>query len=126
MPLGRPPIYLAEEQLLIVLPRDLAELRPVYDSLEELTAAADDAITAAMGIAAAPGQFTVLALGRLGSREFDIASDADLLFLREERLDARKAARAAEQIVEALAAYTRDGTVFAVDPRLRVECSAAH
>lgn len=99
--------------------RDLAELRPVYESLEELTAAADDAIAAAMRIAAAPGQFTVLALGRLGSREFDIASDADLLFLREERLDAHKAARAAEQIVEALAAYTREGTVFAVDPRLR-------
>jgi glutamate-ammonia-ligase adenylyltransferase len=99
--------------------RDLAELRPVYESLEELTAAADDAITAALGIAGAPAQFAVLALGRLGSREFDIASDADLLFLREEKLDARKAARAAEQIVEALAAYTREGTVFAVDPRLR-------
>jgi glutamate-ammonia-ligase adenylyltransferase len=99
--------------------RDLAELRPVYESLEELTAAADDAITAALGMAAAPGQFSVLALGRLGSREFDIASDADLLFLHEERFDPGKAARAAEVIVEALAAYTRDGTVFAVDPRLR-------
>jgi glutamate-ammonia-ligase adenylyltransferase len=99
--------------------RDLAELRPVYESLEELTAAADDAIAAALGIAEAPAQFAVLALGRLGSREFDIASDADLLFLREEKLDARKAARAAERMVEVLAAYTRDGTVFAVDPRLR-------
>ncbi|HEV2021375.1 MAG TPA: hypothetical protein VGQ94_02505 [Terriglobales bacterium] len=99
--------------------RDLAELRPVYESLEELSAAADDAIAAALGMAGAPAQFAVLALGRLGSREFDIASDADLLFLREEKLDARKAARAAEQIVEALAAYTREGTVFAVDPRLR-------
>ena len=99
--------------------RDLAEPRPVYESLEELTAAADDAIAAALGIAGAPPQFAVLALGRLGSREFDIASDADLLFLREEKLDARKAARAAEQIVEALASYTREGTVFAVDPRLR-------
>jgi glutamate-ammonia-ligase adenylyltransferase len=99
--------------------RDLAEMRPVYESLEELTAAADDAIAAALGMAGAPAQFAVMALGRLGSREFDIASDADLLFLREEKFDARKAARAAEQIVEALAAYTRDGTVFAVDPRLR-------
>ncbi|MGH9668898.1 MAG: hypothetical protein ACRD3A_02145 [Terriglobales bacterium] len=97
----------------------LAAQRPVYESLEELTAAADDAIAAALGIAGAPPQFAVLALGRLGSREFDIASDADLLFLREEKLEARKATRAAEQIVEALAAYTRDGTVFAVDPRLR-------
>lgn len=98
---------------------DVMELRPVYDSLTEMTAAADDAIAAALAIAGAPEGFAVLALGRLGTEEFDLASDADLLFVREEGTAADVATKAAEQIVDALAAYTREGTVFAVDPRLR-------
>ncbi|HXE90539.1 MAG TPA: hypothetical protein VNK82_06200 [Terriglobales bacterium] len=99
--------------------RDLVEDRPVYDSLAETTAIADDAIRAAAWIAGATQGFSVLALGRLGSCEFDIASDADLLFVRDESLPQAQGVRAAEQMVEVLSAYTRDGTVFAVDPRLR-------
>ncbi len=99
--------------------RDIMELRQVYESLAENTAAADAAIAAAFAIAGKPEGFAVLTLGRLGTREFDLLSDADLIFLRDERLEARAAARAAEIIVEALAAYTRDGTVFPVDTRLR-------
>jgi len=98
--------------------RDVMEPRSVYESLGEMTAAADDAIRAAWKLAEAEG-FAILALGRLGSEEFDIASDADLLFVRDERTDAAQAARAAERVVEALAAYTKEGIVFAVDPRLR-------
>lgn len=99
--------------------RDVMELRGVYESLAEMTATADDALRAAVAMAGAPDGFAVIALGRLGTEEFDVASDADLLFVREEGVDAKAAARAAELVVEALAAYTRDGTVFAVDPRLR-------
>jgi glutamate-ammonia-ligase adenylyltransferase len=99
--------------------RDVMEFRPVYESLAEMTAAADDAIAAALAISEPPPGFCVLALGRLGSEEFDIASDADLLFLHDEHTDRAAAARTAEQVVQALAAYTRDGTVFAVDARLR-------
>lgn len=98
--------------------RDLMELRPVYDSLEEMTRIADDAVATAAEIAGA-SNLAILALGRLGSREFDLASDADLLFVRDEASDSAAARKAAEQMVEALAAYTREGTVFAVDPRLR-------
>jgi glutamate-ammonia-ligase adenylyltransferase len=98
---------------------DVMELRGVYDSLAEMTAAADDAIRAAVAIAGAPTGFAVVALGRLGSEEFDVASDADLLFLHDDAADTKAATRAAEQVMEALASYTRDGTVFAVDPRLR-------
>jgi glutamate-ammonia-ligase adenylyltransferase len=98
---------------------DVMEARPVYESLAEMTSAANDAIVAALHIAAPPEEFAVLALGRLGSEEFDVASDADLLFVRAEKLDPKPAVRAAEQIVEALASYTQEGTVFAVDPRLR-------
>ncbi len=99
--------------------RDLMEFRSVYDSLEEMTDAAEEAINAATGIAQGGGNLAVLALGRLGSSEFDLASDADLLFVRDETSDPTACRKAAEQIVEALAAYTYEGTVFAVDPRLR-------
>ena len=57
--------------------------------------------------------------GRLGTAEHDLLSDADLLFVREEGMDTVQALRTAEKVVEALSAYTRDGTVFPVDARLR-------
>ncbi len=99
--------------------RDVMEGRPVYESLSETSAAADETVAAAYAIAGAPGGFAVLALGRLGTCEADLLSDADLLFVRDESLDGVQARRTAERIVEALSAYTRDGTVFAVDARLR-------
>ncbi|HYY69234.1 MAG TPA: hypothetical protein VE734_05840, partial [Terriglobales bacterium] len=99
--------------------RDVMEPRPVYESLAEISAAADDAIAAALAIAGSPGGFAVLALGRLGTMEFDLASDADLLFVRDEQANPAPLAKVAEQMVEALAAYTQDGTLFPVDLRLR-------
>jgi glutamate-ammonia-ligase adenylyltransferase len=83
-----------------------------------MTRIADSAVATAAAIAGA-SNLAILALGRLGSREFDLASDADLLFVCDEASDSASARKAAEQMVEALAAYTREGTVFAVDPRLR-------
>jgi glutamate-ammonia-ligase adenylyltransferase len=99
--------------------RDLSELRPVYSSLAETTSAAEDAITAAFGIAGSPGGLAVFALGRLGSREFDLLSDADLLFICDPAKDRQALTKAAEQIMQALAAYTQEGMVFPVDTRLR-------
>ncbi len=99
--------------------RDVMELRPVYESLSEMSAAADDAIAAALNIAGHPPGFAVLALGRLGSWEFDLGSDADLLFVRDEQAETEPLMKVAEHIVEALAAYTQDGTLFPVDLRLR-------
>ena len=99
--------------------RDVMELRPVYESLSEMSAAADDAIAAALNIAGHPPGFAVLALGRLGSWEFDLGSDADLLFVRDEQAETEPLIKVAEHLVEALAAYTQDGTLFPVDLRLR-------
>ncbi len=99
--------------------RDLAERRPIYSSLAETTNAAEDAISAAFGIAGAPRGLAVLALGRLGSREFDLLSDADVLFLCDPAEDRRALTKTAEQIMQALAAYTQEGMVFPVDTRLR-------
>ncbi len=99
--------------------RDIAELRPIYSSLAETTAAAEDAITAAFGIAGAPKGLAVLALGRVGSREFDVLSDADLLFVCDDFQDRRALTKAAEQMMQTLSAYTQEGMVFPVDTRLR-------
>lgn len=107
---------------------DLFSHPQVFESLEGATAVADGAIRAAFNIAqqqlrpeerGVASEFSVLALGRLGAREFDLGSDADLLFVREEGANAAAARRLAEYFVEALAAYTQEGTVFAVDTRLR-------
>ncbi len=98
---------------------DLFWFRDVYDSLQDNTAAADAVIQAALAIAGSQPGFAVMGLGRLGAQEFDLLSDADVLFLCEEDGDRDAARRAAERLVEALTAYTSDGTVFAVDPRLR-------
>jgi glutamate-ammonia-ligase adenylyltransferase len=108
--------------------QDLFAPLPVFDSLERATLVADAAINAAFAIAheqlraserQATADFAVLGLGRLGAREFDLGSDADLLFVRGEKTDPAAARRLAEHMVEALAAYTQEGTVFAVDTRLR-------
>jgi glutamate-ammonia-ligase adenylyltransferase len=99
--------------------RDIAELRPIYASLAETTNAAEEAIIAAFGIAGAPRGLAVLALGRVGSREFDLLSDADLLFVCDESQDRRALTKSAEHMMQALSAYTQEGMVFPVDTRLR-------
>jgi glutamate-ammonia-ligase adenylyltransferase len=99
--------------------RDIAECRAVYSSLAETTAAGEDAISAAFGIAGTPAGMAIFALGRLGSREFDLLSDADLLFVCNEKGDRLALTRSAEEITQALSAYTQEGLVFPVDTRLR-------
>src|SRR5438874_1530038 len=99
--------------------KDITESRDVYESLGETTAVAEDAIAAAYTIAGAPAGLAVLALGRLGSGEFDVLSDADVLFVCDEEQNREALTKAAEQMMQALAAYTRDGMAFPVDARLR-------
>ena len=99
--------------------RDLYELRDVHESLPSTTAIAEDAIAAAYSVAGAPPGLAVMALGRLGSGEFDVLSDADVFFVCAEGEDLYSLTKAAEQLMHVLAAYTRDGMVFPVDARLR-------
>ena len=66
--------------------------------------------------------FVILGLGRLGLNEFDLASDADLVFVVDaevKREDLERCTQRAEKTIEVLSSYTRDGTVFPVDTRLR-------
>jgi glutamate-ammonia-ligase adenylyltransferase len=99
--------------------RDVLLRRNVYAALEERTRIAETVMQAAVSVTAGARNLAVLALGRLGSREFDVLSDADLLFVAEESVHRESAHLAAQQIVAAFTLYTREGAMFAVDTRLR-------
>ena len=69
-----------------------------------------------------PLPLAVFGVGRLGLNEFDLASDAGLLFVAAPGASREELAlwsRLAEKTVEVLSSYTRDGTLFAVDTRWR-------
>lgn len=108
----------------------------IFDTLGRTSDLADAAIAAAYRmalanvIAARPpssasytpsDQLMVIALGRLGMREFDLASDADVVFAIPDQ-DQKETVfwtRVAERMIDLLSAYTGEGTVFSVDTRLR-------
>lgn len=113
----------------------LCLLQPVFDTLESASRLADAAIAACYRLAlaqtshspgsgaAAPqpgGHMMVIALGRLGMQEFDLGSDADLVFVLPDSEAAHLPfwTRVAERLVAILGSYTGDGTMFAVDTRL--------
>jgi len=106
--------------------------------LEQVTAIlsdfAEDSIDRALALAIAermpdaePAGMTVIALGKLGSRELNYSSDVDLVLLydpaampRRARDDAGEAAvRIGRRLIELLQQRTADGYVARVDLRLR-------
>jgi glutamate-ammonia-ligase adenylyltransferase len=104
----------------------------VYRTLKRTSDLADAVIAAAYEIALAevaslhasraPGkQMMVIALGRLGMCEFDVASDADLIFAIPDgdSGDALFWTAVAERLIQVIGAYTGDGFIFSVDTRLR-------
>jgi [glutamine synthetase] adenylyltransferase / [glutamine synthetase]-adenylyl-L-tyrosine phosphorylase len=98
---------------------DLIARRDIWELLAKYSDAADHALREALEIASVPDGFAVMALGRLGSREFDLLSDADILFVADESANREDCLYAAEQVMALLTAYTRDGTAFPIDTRLR-------
>jgi glutamate-ammonia-ligase adenylyltransferase len=110
--------------------------RPVFETLARTSALADAVIAAAYQMAIwhvqgtrppedpayfPQSQLLVIALGRLGVCEFDLGSDADLVFILPDE-DAAEIAfwtRVAERLIECLSSYTPAGIVFSVDTRLR-------
>jgi glutamate-ammonia-ligase adenylyltransferase len=110
--------------------------QPIFDTLSRTSELADATIARAYEIAIAEtldahppqnpsyeasNQMWVIALGRLGMRELDLASDADLVFVLADT-DAAELefwTHVAERLVEMITAYTGSGVLFAVDTRLR-------
>jgi glutamate-ammonia-ligase adenylyltransferase len=99
--------------------QDIVLPRPAFKSMRESSRLAERAIECALRIVQGEKSLAVFALGRLGTDEFDIASDADLLFARAPEADEQQARIDAERLVNALSAYTKEGSIFAVDARLR-------
>ena len=63
----------------------------------------------------------VISLGRLGMNEFDLGSDADLVFVLPDA-DAGELAYwtgVAERMIQTMSSYTGEGVMFTVDTRLR-------
>jgi glutamate-ammonia-ligase adenylyltransferase len=93
---------------------------PIFETLARTSALADSVIAAAYEMAGGPATgMMVVALGRLGMREFDLGSDADLNFVTPDDADHGLATAAAERMLQILSAYTGEGVMFAVDTRLR-------
>ncbi len=103
----------------------------IFSTLDKTTRIADWIVEAAYHIAldeVARGQparisspMHAVALGRLGMREFDIGSDADLVFIvpDEAQGDMPFWTRVAERLIDVLTSYTGEGVIFSVDTRLR-------
>lgn len=109
---------------------------PIFATLEQTSDLADAVLAAAYRMAVRQvaathppcsaayqpsEQMMVIALGRLGMREFDLASDADLVFVLPES-DAGELllwTRVAERMIALISAYTGQGVIFTVDTRLR-------
>ncbi|HEY4124559.1 MAG TPA: bifunctional [glutamine synthetase] adenylyltransferase/[glutamine synthetase]-adenylyl-L-tyrosine phosphorylase [Rhizomicrobium sp.] len=76
------------------------------------------------------GEFSVIAMGKLGGREMTASSDLDLIFVYDAPPDAESTgpkklpvlmyyARLAQRFIAALTAPTAEGTLYEVDMRLR-------
>jgi [glutamine synthetase] adenylyltransferase / [glutamine synthetase]-adenylyl-L-tyrosine phosphorylase len=109
----------ARRIMLRLVGQTLVGERPVWEILREYTRSFDGILGQALSAAEPPEGFAVFAAGRLGTRELDALSDADLLFLRSAECDAEAAGRCALSMVAMLSGYTREGSVIEVDTRLR-------
>jgi glutamate-ammonia-ligase adenylyltransferase len=116
-------------QMLRLQAESICRRSPIFPTLDQTTELADWIIGAAYRIAldeassgAGPSPpMHVVALGRLGMREFDLGSDADLVFILPDagRPQLPLWTRVAERTLDVLTSYTGEGALFSVDTRLR-------
>jgi glutamate-ammonia-ligase adenylyltransferase len=113
---------------------------PVFQTLDRTSALAEFVIARAYRIALEKGlkhakehatalkpffdpqnEMMVIALGRLGMREFDLASDADLVFIIPDSEAERQRfwTRVAEHLIDIVTGYTGGGPILTIDTRLR-------
>jgi glutamate-ammonia-ligase adenylyltransferase len=124
------------EQMMRIQSDSVYHCTPVFRTLKRTSELAQSVIAAAYEIAVAEAcaeapplsadyvpahQMMVIALGRLGMLEFDLASDADLVFAIPDA-DAPETlfwTGVAERLISVIGAYTGDGVIFTIDTRLR-------
>lgn len=130
-----------QTQRLVFGERDIVRMNSLFMSLDRWSVFARRSIGTALAISAEalrgmprttlPGLFStpaarlgfaVLGLGRLGIQEFDLGSDADLIFIVPSETPEQEIevwAHLAGKIIEVLSSYTSEGRLFTVDARLR-------
>ncbi|MDX2178343.1 MAG: glutamine-synthetase adenylyltransferase [Bryobacteraceae bacterium] len=116
-----------EREMFRLLTASLCDPTPIFETLLTASNLAGEVVRESFEMALAEGDpipgppMTIVALGRLGALEFDLGSDADLLFvLPDESADRQlEWTRVAERLIGLLTTYTGDGTLLAVDTRLR-------
>jgi glutamate-ammonia-ligase adenylyltransferase len=106
--------------------RDLLGYADMPETARAISDFADVCVRMALQICAeergpAAPPFAVFALGKLGGRELNYASDIDLIFVHGDALPAGAATKLGEAVRDALAKATDAGFVFRVDLRLRPE-----
>jgi glutamate-ammonia-ligase adenylyltransferase len=116
-------------EMLRIQTASICESQPIFETLERTSALADTVIARAYEIAVTDiwgesppeKKLWVIALGRLGMREFDLASDADLVFILcdSESRRMEQWTRVAGRLIDLVTDYTGEGVLFAVDTRLR-------
>ena len=99
--------------------RSLLEDASVWEILGEHSRCFDSILQQALAATDVPEGFAVFVVGRLGTCELDAISDVDLVFLRSAECAAEDAERCALALVSVLSGYTREGSVIAVDTRMR-------
>jgi glutamate-ammonia-ligase adenylyltransferase len=99
--------------------RSLLEGTPIWAILREYSESFDAILQQALSAVGAPEGFAIFAGGRLATSELDVVSDADMVFLRSSECNPEEAERCARSLVAMLSSYTREGSVIAVDTRLR-------
>jgi len=120
-------------QMLRIQSESILEAAPIFATLRKTSALADRVIEASYRIAVMDSQppasmeytprdqMMVVSLGRLGMNEFDLGSDADLVFVLPDA-DAGELAfwtGVAERMIQTMSSYTGEGVMFTVDTRLR-------
>jgi glutamate-ammonia-ligase adenylyltransferase len=121
-------------EMLRIQAESICRSQPIFETLERTSDLADRIIQRVYELAVkevsatspSPGheaanRMWVVALGRLGTREFDLGSDADLVFVVAEsgQWEIEFWTRVAERMMSHISAYTGLGVLFAVDTRLR-------
>jgi len=111
----------ARRQLVRVAARDLLNMADVEETMSDLTAAADAAVSATTRLVSPNGGLAVIALGGWGGEELSYASDLDLLYVYDDPLDSPTALRQVTRLREMLTAPSADGAAWELDADLRPE-----
>ncbi len=99
----------------------ISDIDKLTDALSML---ADIIIRATLNYLDPDAELAVISLGKLGSRELNIGSDLDLVFISGKEKSVRKrSVRLAEELIKFITKYTARGIAYEVDMRLRPDGS---